>query len=298
MKFELHRVRDFGEIINDSFAFFKDNFKPLMKPLLIICGFFILLGTVSYAFMQTSMLNFVSSNMNGQAGPGTFNNTPYSDPSYIAGTLLWYICLIFYMLSVYLITYSYIAIYKDKPNGEKPTLEEVWGYYKYYFLRALGSSILTGIVVGIGTILCILPGIYLFTVLILLLPIMIMENGSFSYAFSKSFTLIKNNWWLTFGTIFVVSLIVGFAGAIVQIPISILTVSKMLLKFSFPVFPIMLIFGLLANLMMLFYCLMAIAISLCYFSYSERKDGTGLLNRIDMLGQNNETNPDQPTEQY
>jgi hypothetical protein len=37
--------------------------------------------------------------------------------------------------------------------------------------------------------------VYLSPILALILPIMVMENTSFGYAFNRSFVLIKENWW-------------------------------------------------------------------------------------------------------
>jgi hypothetical protein len=294
---ELRRVRDFGEVINDSFVFLKENFKPLFGPMIVICGFFILVGTISYAFMQTSVLNDMSQTVDQPATPPTFGSQ-YSNPTYLLGAIFYYLSFLIYIFLVFVITYSYMAIYIDKTNGEKPTMTEVWGYVKYYFFRTLGSSILMMLIITVGTVLCILPGIYLNVVLSLVLPIIIFENTSFSFAFNKCFRLIKDNWWLTFGIIIVVSIIIGFASSIVSIPVMLITVSKLFLKWDFVVFPLMLFFGLLANIFMMGYALLAISTALCYFSYSEQKDGTGLLDRINSLGKNDDDTTNLPAEQY
>ncbi|RYZ99801.1 MAG: hypothetical protein EOP47_15815 [Sphingobacteriaceae bacterium] len=295
-RIELRRMRDFGEIINDTFAFVKDNFKELFKPMIIICSFFIVLGTISYAFMQTSMLEGLTDTTTNPGTRPSFT-ARYTNMGYLLGSVLYYISFTIYTLFVFVITYSYIAIYKDKPEGEKPSFSEVWGYLKYYLLRSLGSSILIVLIITVGTVLCFFPGVYLGTVLSLVLPVIILENTSFGFAFNKSFNLIKNNWWLTFGIIFVISLIIGFASSIASIPVMLLTLSKMFLKWNIVIFPLMLIFGLLANILLMGYALLAISLSLCYFSYSEQKEGTGLLNRIDTLGKNDDASH-LPTEQY
>lgn len=295
--FELRRVRDFGEIISDSFTFFKDNFKTLMKPLLVICGFFILIGTFAYTFMQSNLFEGISQTAGGPVRNNTFEN-PLWTTNYLGGMLLFYFIFAFYLISIFIVTYSYIAIYLEKPENEKPSVIEVWGYYKYYFWRILGSSIVCILITAIGSVLCLLPGIYIGTVLSLAMPIIIFENASFGFAFNKSFTLIKGNWWLTFGTMFIISLIIGFGSYFVNAPMIILTVTKMLLKWDFWIFPLLLICGLLVNVFYLAYSLMAIATSMCYFSYCEQKEGTGLMNRIDMLGKTGDDNSHLPTEEY
>src|ERR1700743_2770236 len=55
---ELRKSRDFGQIISDSFVFLRQNFKPLFRYLLVICGFFILVGTVTSTmqYMHTGQI--------------------------------------------------------------------------------------------------------------------------------------------------------------------------------------------------------------------------------------------------
>ncbi|MCC8408435.1 glycerophosphoryl diester phosphodiesterase membrane domain-containing protein [Mucilaginibacter sp. UR6-1] len=295
--FELRRVRDFGENISDTFTFIKENFKPLMKPLLVICGFFILLNTVAYANMQADAIENAVDSMN--------NNVPNNVFGYqnrginqMVGVGLFYLCFFFFIMSIFIVTYSYIAIYKDKTDDEKPTLLEVWGYFKYYFFRSLGSYFVVTLLTIAGCFLCLLPGIYLGVVFSLLLPIIIMENGSFGHAFNKCFQLIKGNWWITFGIVVVVSIIISIAGAIISMPVTILMVTKMFLKWDFVMFPLLLIFGLLINVFYLSYSVMAVSTALCYFSYEEQKEGTGILNRINTLGEKGPDTSHLPTEEY
>ena len=40
-KVEFRKVRDFGEVISDTFLFMKQNFKPLFKAFFYLCGFFL-----------------------------------------------------------------------------------------------------------------------------------------------------------------------------------------------------------------------------------------------------------------
>ncbi|HXU28788.1 MAG TPA: hypothetical protein VN698_16280, partial [Bacteroidia bacterium] len=115
----------------------------------------------------------------------------------------------------------YISVYLQKGNVT-PTFEEVWGYFKYYFFRVLGSGIVMAFLILIGALLCIIPGIYIANVFYLVIPIIVIENTSFGFAFNKSFRLIKDNWWFVFGVVFVTNLIVGVASSFASIPITVL----------------------------------------------------------------------------
>jgi hypothetical protein len=286
---ELRKLRDFGQIINDSFTFLKENFKPLFKSLFIICGFFILVGIVSTVFTYMNISTVFNLNINSYA---------QSKPlEYFISAFVSAFILLITQAFIYLVTLCYISVYLQK-NNATPTLEEVWGYFRYYFFRVLGSTILIYFILIIGFMLCIIPGIYLAPVSYLIIPIIVIENSSFGYAFNKSFRLIKNNWWLVFGVIFIMSLIVGVASSIVSLPITIITLGDRFLSLKGFKLPLLIVFSVLRNILLLAYVLPAIAVCLCYFNLAEEKDGTGLLDRIGKLGKSNDDQTTLPAEEF
>ncbi len=287
---ELRKIRDFGQTINDSFTFFKENFKPLFKALIIICGFFIIIGTVSSVFTYLGMSNVFSLNVNSYESESRSLN-------YFVSAFINAFVIILTQVFVHLVTLCYISVYLQNKNTT-PTLAEVWGFFKYYFFRVIGSGIVAGIIMCIGFVFCLIPGIYLSIVYSLLIPIIVMENASFSYAFNKCFRLIKDNWWLVFGVTFIMSLIVGITGMIAEIPLTIFTVGGKLFSTKVYTLPIIIIFSILKNVLTLAYVLPAIAISMCYFSLSEQKEGTGLLDRIAQIGKSDDDKPELPAEEY
>jgi hypothetical protein len=291
---ELRRLRDFGETITDSFVFLKENFKPLFKALIVICGFFILVSIVSMVFtylntatMATNALNF---------GTRTYNSVS-KQIFFIIAAFFGVFIVILTNAVIALVTLCYISIYLQK-NNTVPLLEEVWGYFKYYFFRVLGSGILLFFVFGLGFCCCLFPGIYLSPVLSLIIPIIVIENCSFRYAWNKSFRLIKDNWWLVFGVIFIMFLIMFLAGFAANIPMNIFMQAKLFLSLKSLTLPLIIVFSVLRSVLLLAYVLPSIAISLCYFNLEEEKEGTGLLNRIENLGKNKDDRPAFPTEEY
>jgi hypothetical protein len=293
---ELRKTRDFGQIINDSFTFLKENFKPLFLSLLIICGFFIVVGTVTSVFQYMGMMNLYRG-----AFPFNTNANAYSVPEY---TVTYFVSLLFnafvmimLQVCIHMVTLCYISVYLQKGNT-KPTFDEVWGYFKYYFFRVIGSGIVIAILIGVGFLLCVFPGIYVANVFYLVIPIIIIENTSFSYAFNRSFKLIKNNWWFVFGIIFITSLIVGIASSFAGIPLTILTVGSSFFSNKSFTLPLLIFFSALRNILMLAYALSAIAVALCYFNLSEEKEGLGLMERIDKFGKSNENDSSHPKEEY
>jgi len=129
---------------------------------------------------------------------------------------------------------------------------------------------------------------------------MIFENTSFGYAFNRSFKLIKENWWITFGTLFVIGLIVYFATLVIMLPLTLLNFGSFFLhpRGGLHISPtISLVTSVLQHLCQIFYIVPLVAISLIYFNLNERLDSTGLMGRINQLG-STDPNSTLPTEEY
>jgi hypothetical protein len=80
----------------------------------------------------------------------------------------------------------------------------------------LATWILWVIVIAIGTVLLIIPGIYLAVVLCLSLPALLFEGGGPFHAFGRSRSLVKGRFWPTLGLLLVGYLLVAIIGAIIQ----------------------------------------------------------------------------------
>ena len=292
-KVELAKIRDFGEIISDTFLFVRQNIKPLLKYFFIFCGIFIAGGIISASLFQLKWTGTMNSIRDGAFNTNEYRPSPFSffGPEYFL--------LILFLVLIYnttIVTFlSYIALYKEK-DKQVPTTEEMWGYIKYYYLRVLGSSLLLNLLLGIGFVFCLVPGFYLAPIFALIFPIMVMENSSFSYAFNRSFFLIKENWWVTFGSLIVIWIIFYVAMMVVTIPASVLNGVSLALHWTLSK-PFAILTVVLQQLCQLFMVIPVTALSLCYFNLTESKDGTSLMDKISKLG-NTPTNTDLPAEEY
>ncbi len=85
-------------------------------------------------------------------------------------------------------------------------------------LPLIGASILAGIGIVIGFVLCILPGIFLITIWSVIAPSIVVERKGVFEAFGRSWELVKGNFWQVLGVIVIfwilTFVIVGIAGAI------------------------------------------------------------------------------------
>ncbi|KQR69640.1 hypothetical protein [Pedobacter sp. Leaf176] len=292
LKIEFKKRRDFGQIINDTFTFIRQNFKSLMTTYLIFCGLFVLGGMLSMLLQQYKTVNMFN---------GTDINSGGRNISFTDRFGFEYILAILFSLAGYASTavaiLSYIAIYIQKGN-QTPTTDEVWAYFKNYFLKVFGSSLLLSLMIGVGLLFCLLPGLWLIPFTSVVFPIMIMENGSFGYSFNRSFMLIKDNFWLTFGTLIVVYIIVYACMTVVVLPTTLLSMIG-LFSHSRPEMSLMftMLTTVLQYLCQAFTIIPMVTVALIYFNLLEEKENIGLMERISNFG-NTEKAIDTRPEEY
>jgi hypothetical protein len=272
---EFKKIREFGEMINDTFLFVRQNFKPILKAFIYLCGFFILAGIATSVMNQLNVRDAV------------VNSTNFEARISAIFTLNYLVSIIFVVLNYNALTVtvlSYIALYIDKGNVS-PKLDEVWVYFKYYFFRALVGSVLVGVFTVLAFICCILPGIYVFPIMSLFFPIMLFENASVGYCFSRSFKLVKDQWWITAAVLIIIWMITYACTLFVSIPSMILgfmsaftSGSKQISNLSLAVVSV------IQYLSQVFVILPLICSAFCYFNLRERQESYGLLERIGKLG--------------
>ena len=302
-RIELAKPRDFGEVVNDTFTFIKQNFKPLITCFFTFCGIF-LLGSVIAASLQQIRLADALNNASayGTETPTIFSNLRIIGVEYVATVV--FVMLTYMTLLVTVL--SYIHLYKDKGNVP-PTTAEVWSYIKYFYWRVVAVGLIltvaTALVFGLfilfgygsrslsfiifGGIVCFFLLFWIYPIASIMFPILVIENGSIGYAIRQSFRLIKDHWWVTFGTLFVIALITGACAGLVALPLAVANGISMALSIKGGMhFNKILMVGtaIIQHLAYVFYIIPVVAAALCYFNLTEVKEGTGMLNRISKFG--------------
>lgn len=278
-KLEFKKRRDFGQVINDTFTFMRQNFKPLIKVYFTFCGLFVLASMLTMLLQQYKMVNIINTVTYGQNSNGFGLGSLYGVEYFLS---ILFSLATYASMSVAIL--SYVAIYIQKGN-QTPTIDEVWGYFKFYFFRVFWSSILLILLVGVAFLFCLVPGFWLFPYVALVFPVMVIENASLGYSFNRSFALIKDNFWVTFGTLIVVWIIVYACMSMVVMPTSLLNMMSMFThKTPHMSLTLTMITTVLQSLCQVFTIIPIITISLAYFSLVEQKESVGLMERISNFG--------------
>lgn len=278
---DFKQQRELGTIITDVFKFVRIEGKELGGLILKITGPALLAVIFSYVYYTQSTLgNFEA----------IFMQQEFSSNILLSLFLLFGSVVVFYALiysTVLLYIKSYVA------NQGHVQVETVSREIKEYFWGMLGLNLLTGIIVAVGIIFCVLPGIYLMVCLTLAFPILIFERNDIGAAISNSFKLIKEEWWNTFATLFVIYILYSIITMIFQLPqllymfVKGFTMSNEVsgnpFEFIDWVSITLDVIAMVAGYLMFTFILISIAF--VYFHLNEKKNFTGTLENIDKLGQ-------------
>jgi hypothetical protein len=84
----------------------------------------------------------------------------------------------------------------------------------------IGAGIVLGIAIGIGFVLLIIPGLYLLTIWIAVIPAVVLENRGIMESFGRSRQLVSGNGWNVFGVLVLTFLLLLAVGLVVGLVLS------------------------------------------------------------------------------
>ncbi|MBS1917014.1 MAG: hypothetical protein JST87_12120 [Bacteroidetes bacterium] len=291
-KIELRKIRDFSENLSDTFLFIRQNFKPLIKIFFAICGIFMLAHAIFNGLFESRAFGVFDEFRRGLTSRRASSFETVFTPEYFLALLLSWISFVAIRVTIG----AYIKFYLEN-NGEHPAIYDIWKYFTRYFFRVLFYTIPVAIVIGIGFICCIIPGIYLIVVLVPFDFVLIIEDAGFTDAFNRCFNLIKNNFWISLGIYIVAGLIYWFGTMIIGMIIGVIIG----LSAFFTTDNIGATAGMVTSFLNIFsstfYIIFLVSAALQYFNLVESHDGTGLLQRVESMGED-KNNFDNTQEQY
>jgi hypothetical protein len=272
---KLKKARDFGSLISDSFYYVRRHFALLGKsilyfvvPLIIVTAIL----SVQFATQQTFVV--------GDDFLEYYNNIISSSIwSGIAGLLA--------MTVLMAVVYNHMKLIADDTvDNESLRVEDIWAGVKSDFFMILLITAVAFICTLGGFMLFIIPGIFISVKLLLTTAVYVIEDRSFGESFSRSWNLITNNWWITFGLAIVMYIFILLMNGALSMPFVIIAAfagfsglqDPATLNSTFGI-----IYSLITSLNYVFYTIMYLSLGLHYFNLVERKEGRGLEERIDEI---------------
>lgn len=290
------KTRDIGEVITATLEFVRENFKPLGKALLTIVGPVVFVSVILGALMQMSFLSAILSGYGSDYGAEDIGSTFLS----ILGTglLLTVGALVIFTLAT-AVVYSYLVLYMDE-GTEHLDVPSVWRETKRNFFRLLWTflgigimwviaSFVAALIPILGVLVLYIGDIYVGVTLSLVGIIRVREDVTISESISRSFDLVRGNWWRTALVVYIAYILVTTVSFDLMVPPSLLlwgyrasvldadssTTTSIL---------IVVLFLIPAITMFLLYPIPLIAIAVQYFNLMEQKEGAGLLERVEEFG--------------
>lgn len=285
-KLELLKVRDFGAIFNDTFAFIRQNFWPIVKPCITIAGPLFFIAGMLYGRGLGSYYKTMFSSI-GEEVPPNFEAMESSIMDMFMNFGIAYIFVfIAFVLFITLIN-SYIILYrKDNYKPNELTTALVWQEAKQHLGKIIISFIVITMLIFIGSMLCFIPGIFLSAPLSLIFILRMEERElSLGKAIRKCFMLTENYWWLTFGIIILLFLIYSVVGSTLSLPVTLILAGSSFFDVGIvgDIFQ-SLFMGITYLFTFLLSGIMYVGIAVTYYSHRERIEGIVLSNKIDNLG--------------
>jgi hypothetical protein len=308
---EFHQARDFSRKMNVTFEFIKQNFKPLGKCILFIAVPPILIAMLLFGSFLSDMFGL------------TFNSAGQTDlmEAYFLSPTFWLqmiVAMIFFLISTVMnlaTINNYLVLYGEKKTN-KIEVSEVWERVRSTFWMYLGTmfgfvlvamaamAILAIPIFMMGAISPVLSvfgvfalyGVFIYLVFgaALTFFIRLYEKKGFFDSLFRSFKLVRDKWWSTFGLIFILYLIMGISSYLFILPWYAVTVVSALHNTAIDTFqePSMtwqimtIIFFTLYYLAQMFLAALPnVGIAFQYFNLVELKEAKGLMHQIDSIGQ-------------
>lgn len=288
---EFKKERDLGTIITDTFSFIRNEFKPFFKLIWQLVAPYLITLFAAFGFLLYTVGDLTKFATN----TSTFN----SEESSIILLFISILILIIAGLAAYVLAHAatlyYIKSYINNQGNVDIAL--VKDNVKNNFFSFLGLGFLNGIVVMVAALLCFFPLIYVVVPMSVIYCLKVYQDKPAMDAFSDSFKFTWNDWGMTFLTIFVVALIVGVIGAVLNIPATIYSIIKMGIfsgnfdqegtsQFDIYQDPVYIILNLIGYAFKYFLNFISIITTVfIYFNINEKRNFTGTIERIQSIGE-------------
>lgn len=281
--FIFRKSRDFGELLSDTFKFFKFEFNPLIKVLLFYVGPFVLISSLIQGYYQMGEMENID--LSGRDVFGTYRRM----------LSLEYLLVILSIIASHSILmsalFSYMKLYvKNGKDGF--TIDDVKRMMMSKFLPVFGAMTVIFILGFIGTILCVVPFFYVATIFSLVIPAIVFADKNLAEAIERSNTLVKEHFWFTLG-IGVVAVIIAY------VAIMIVSMPTVIVAFIYGFSSVtgdapgetmevaMIVLTVITGFLNIFiFAIPHTTMALHYFSQIEKRESPGLIDQINQINRN------------
>jgi len=289
-KINFRQVRDFGETFNVSVKFFRQNFKLFFQSLICIAGPFVLVSAIAGAFYQSNTVSLFSVSNMGQSNLLSQFGWTY---------LIFILAAVIANMALLGTVFAFMINYMEKGPGGftindvgQTVVKNIGNIFSVFFvlmvLTIVVLALVAGIVGGIAYVipaLAVLVAIVVFVGLLILLPpvmwqlsvvylVKMQEGKGVIESFDRTRKVLSGNFWWTWVIMVCAVMAIGIISFVFSIPfIIVATVCTFCST--------------------LLYSGLYVISAFHYYSLAEQKDGIGLMERIDEIGNTPKNNVEQ-----
>lgn len=233
---EFRVIRNVPEILNATFDFIREHYRPLSKLILQRAFPPLMLAYIFYAnILSGGLMEIV--NLYSYYGENV---------TLIPGSPILQILLMLVLFAVgYTFLFSAVYIYARHvvyAEGKEVLLEDVWEDMKGDFWRMFWTNVGVGVLWGIASfLLTVVTGVFsavspligslvqlfgllaIITTYSLYYPARFIDDEGFGSAFSRSSSLVSGSWWRTMGLVVLCGLLVLCLSIVMMVPLFIVS---------------------------------------------------------------------------
>ncbi|HKS44218.1 MAG TPA: hypothetical protein VJT49_03720 [Amycolatopsis sp.] len=102
--------------------------------------------------------------------------------------------------------------------GKPITFGEAMTELKPRLLPLVGVTVLYTLMVTVGSMFCLIPGLWLYALFGLASPALVLEHAGIRQSLNRSRTLVQGAWWRVFGILLLTTLCAAVISLVIQIP--------------------------------------------------------------------------------
>lgn len=283
-KIEFHKNRDLGDRINITFKFIKQNGKQIARTFVYFIPVYFI-ASIAVGITQGSIYS------DAYYGYSSGSNMGMAYIFSMIANLV--VSVVSFIALLYVV--SFVAEYEESEDGVVEN-QLVWDRVKKSFWGAVGGSIIAGLATFIGIMFCIIPGIWIGVSFSLFIAAYVAErkkevSGTVSDCLGESFTLVKQDWFGSFGYLLIIGIIALAFYVALYIPIAFTTMMGGLSHSEYIVSVVVstLAYSLYYIGALFLSTMTSVATTALYYDLKERTSGFSLQKKIDSIGQHQET---------
>ena len=201
------RPLSLGEILDVSIKICLANWRTLIKAVLVVVVPVQIISTILTADYTVSTFDF-------SAGSSQTPREAFEEINQYLGGVA--ISTLLQVCAVGLATAACFRAIAQAYLGETADWRSSLSFALQHVPSLLLLTLLYILGVVVGTVLFILPGIWLYIAWAFALPVLLVEGARGRKALGRSFELVKGRWWRTFGTLVVGFILASIISALVQ----------------------------------------------------------------------------------